>query len=93
VDKAAIDEAFANITGHLTEEDQSNLARQAAKIAVLVKTPERICAVVADIVRHYQDKVEPNGFKAQIVTFDRESCVLYKENSMRSCRPKRATLS
>jgi type I restriction enzyme R subunit len=30
-------------------------------------------------VQHYQQKVEPNGFKAQVVTFDRECCVLYKK--------------
>jgi type I restriction enzyme R subunit len=29
-------------------------------------------------VVHYQTKVEPNGFKAQVVVFDRECCVLYK---------------
>ena len=79
VDKAAIDDAFAAITGHLTEEDQSNLATQAARLAVLVKNPERVRAITADIVQHYQDKIEPNGFKAQIVTFDRESCVTYKQ--------------
>ena len=78
IDKAAIDEAFASLTGHLTEEDQSNLAKQAAKLAVLVKAPERMRRIAADIVQHYQEKVEPNGFKAQIVAFDRESCVLYK---------------
>ncbi len=78
IDKAAIDEAFANLTGHLTEEDQSNLAKQAARLAVLVKAPERVRRIAADIVQHYQEKVEPNGFKAQIVAFDRESCVQYK---------------
>jgi type I restriction enzyme R subunit len=30
-------------------------------------------------VQHYQTKVEPNGFKAQVVCFDRECCVLYKD--------------
>lgn len=35
-------------------------------------------AVVEHIVQHYQSKVEPNGFKAQVVCFDRECCVLYK---------------
>jgi len=30
------------------------------------------------IVQHFQTKVEPNGFKAQVVVFDRECCVLYK---------------
>jgi type I restriction enzyme, R subunit len=79
VDKDAIDEAFANLTGHLSEEDQANLAKQAAKMAVLVKIPERVQAIVADIVQHYYEHVEPNGFKAQIVTFDRLSCVQYKQ--------------
>lgn len=79
IDQAAIDEAFANITGHLTEEDQAELAKRAAKLAVLVKAPERVRTIVADIVQHYREKVEPNGFKGQIVTFDRESCVLYKQ--------------
>ena len=79
VDKAAIDEAFANLTGHLSEEDQANLAKRAAKMAMLVKTSERVQAIVADIVRHYKENVEPNGFKAQIVTFDRQSCLQYKQ--------------
>jgi type I site-specific restriction-modification system R (restriction) subunit len=35
-------------------------------------------SVVNHIVTHFQTKVEPNGFKAQVVTFDRECCVLYK---------------
>ncbi len=47
-------------------------------MAVLVKNPERVRAVVQHIVKHYQQKVEPNGFKAQVVVFDRECCVLYK---------------
>lgn len=79
IDKAAIDEAFAGITDELSEQDRDDLARRAAKMAVLVKNPERVQAVVRYIVQHYQQKVEPNGFKAQVVTFDRECCVLYKQ--------------
>jgi len=78
VDQAAIDEAYANLTGHLSEEDQANLAQKAAKMAVLVKAPERVRAIVGDIVQHYQEKIAPNGFKAMVVAFDREACVLYK---------------
>ena len=47
-------------------------------MAVLVKNPERVRAVVNHILKHFQTKVEPNRFKAQVVTFDRECCVLYK---------------
>jgi type I restriction enzyme, R subunit len=78
IDKAAIDEAYKAITGDLSEQDRDDLAKRAAKMAVLVKNPERVRAVVNHIVMHFQSKVEPNGFKAQVVTFDRECCVLYK---------------
>ncbi len=79
IDKAAIDEAYKEITGDLSEQDRDDLAKRAAKMAVLVKNPERVRAVVEHIVGHYQSKVEPNGFKAQVVVFDRECCVLYKK--------------
>lgn len=48
-------------------------------MAVLVKNPERIQAVVQHMVTHFQQKIEPNGFKAQVVVFDRECCILYKQ--------------
>jgi type I restriction enzyme R subunit len=79
IDKAAIDEAFSKITGELSEADRDDLAKRAAKMAVLVKNPERIEAVVNHMVKHYAAKIEPNGFKAQVVVFDRECCVLYKQ--------------
>ena len=78
IDKAAIDDAYKQITGNLSEQDRDDLAKRAAKMAVLVKNPERVRAVVNHIVKHFQTKVEPNGFKAQVVVFDRECCVLYK---------------
>ncbi|MGB6187765.1 MAG: HsdR family type I site-specific deoxyribonuclease [Aeromonas molluscorum] len=78
IDKAALDDAYRDLTGGLSDLDKDNLAKTAAKMAVLVKTPERIRKVCEDIVGHFQTKVEPNGFKGQIVTFDRESCLLFK---------------
>jgi type I restriction enzyme R subunit len=79
IDRATLDEAYKQITGNLSEQDRDDLAKRAAKMAVLVKNPERVRAVVKHIVKHYQTKVEPNGFKAQVVVFDRECCVLYKK--------------
>lgn len=78
IDKAALDAAYKDLTGGLSDLDKDNLAKTAAKMAVLVKTPERVRKICEDIVEHFQTKVEPNGFKGQIVTFDRESCLLFK---------------
>ncbi|MBZ0170230.1 type I deoxyribonuclease HsdR [Candidatus Methylomirabilis lanthanidiphila] len=79
IDKDAIDQAFKELTGGLSDLDRDQLAKTAAKMVVLVKSPERIQKICADIARHFQDKVAPGGFGAQVVTFDRESCVLYKK--------------
>ncbi len=78
INKNAIDEAYSRITNELSEQDRDDLAKRAAKMAVLIKTPTRVQAICQHIVSHFQKKVEPNGFKAQVVTFDRECCVLYK---------------
>lgn len=79
IDQAAIEEAYRELTAGLTDDDRDKLGKTAAKMAVLVKSPERIRAICADIARHFQEKVAPNGFGAQVVTFDRESCLLYKQ--------------
>ncbi len=79
INKDAIDEAYSQMTDELSELDRDDLAKRAAKMAVLIKAPARVSAICQHIVKHFQEKVEPNGFKAQVVTFDRECCVLYKK--------------
>jgi len=88
IDKDAIDEAYKNLTGGLSDLDKDQLAKTAARMAVLVKSPERIRAICADIAGHFQEKVAPNGFGAQVVTFDRESCTLYKKALDESLQPE-----
>jgi len=79
IDKEAIDEAYSRITEYLSDQDRDDLAKRAARMAVLIKAPERVKAICQHIVNHYQQRIEPNGFKAQVVTFDRECCTLYKK--------------
>jgi type I restriction enzyme, R subunit len=78
IDRAAIDEGYAELSGGLSDLDKENLAKTASRMAVLVKAPSRIKAICSDVAHHYQDKVAPNGFKAIVVTFDQECCLLYK---------------
>ena len=78
IDQEAIAEAYEDLTAGLSDEDKDKLNKAVAKMAVLVKAPQRVQAICADIVKHYEAKVAPNKFGAKIVTFDRESCVLYK---------------
>jgi type I restriction enzyme R subunit len=79
VDKDAIDAGFADLSMKLTEKDKTELVKRAAKLGRLMKAPARVAGIATDIAQHFMANVDPNGLKAQIVAYDREACVLYKE--------------
>jgi type I restriction enzyme, R subunit len=79
IDKENLDLAFNEMANDLDENDRNLLSQKAAKMSIFLKSPERISVIVNDILNHFQTHVEPQGFKAMIVTPDREACVLYKQ--------------
>jgi len=78
VNQEVVDEAFAEITKGLTNDERTELAKR-VKMEAIMKSPERIRKVCEHIARHYIEKIEPNGFKGQLVCYDRECCLLYKK--------------
>ncbi|MDR1878491.1 MAG: type I restriction endonuclease subunit R [Bacteroidales bacterium] len=79
IEKEMLDTAFNEMANDLDEEQKATLTKTAAQMSVFLKTPRRITRICEDIVDHFQSKVNPHGFKAMIVTPDREACHLYKE--------------
>lgn len=71
IDRASIAAEYQELTGGLSDLDREQLSKTAARTAVLLKTPERVERICVDIVKHFQEKVAPNGFGAQVV---RRSC-------------------
>jgi type I restriction enzyme, R subunit len=88
VDQAAINEGYKELTSGLSDEDRDLLSKTAAKMAVLLKSPERLKVVCADIAKHFQAKVAPNDFAAMVVTYDRQSCLLYKQELDKHLAPE-----
>jgi type I restriction enzyme, R subunit len=78
VNQEAIDSAFDEMTKDLTKQEKSELARR-VKLEAIMKSPDRIKKVCEHIAKHFQEKIEPNGFKGQVVCYDRECCLLYKQ--------------
>jgi type I restriction enzyme, R subunit len=79
IDKENLDIAFNELAHELNEEDRNLLSKKAANMAVFLKSPERVSTIIKDIVQHFRQRVEPEGFKAMIVAPDRFACVQYKE--------------
>ena len=79
IDEEKLDQKFEEIAGDLPDKQKTELVKKYGKKAALVKLPKRMEAVARDIVEHYKLYVEPNGFKAQVVAYDREAVASYKK--------------
>jgi type I restriction enzyme R subunit len=79
VDQEAIDDGFAELAADLDETERAILSAKAADAAHLLKASDRIEKVATDIAEHFMEKVQPNGFKGQVVVLDKEACVLMKQ--------------
>jgi type I restriction enzyme R subunit len=81
IDKDTIDKLFKDFKEEaaLSDEEADALNKKSAKMAAFLKSPERVAKIAEDISIHFKEKVAPHGFKAMIVTPDREACVQYKE--------------
>src|SRR5581483_10480786 len=89
VDKLKLEGEFAQLLEHFfdmveeegaaTQEALSKLLQRADKLMAVLKSPKRVSAITEHIATHYQENVLPMGFKALVVTPDREACALYKQ--------------
>src|SRR3989344_100531 len=79
VDEEKVDKQFEELTAGLGDKERDALAKKYGKKQAVVKLDTRMEAIARDIVEHYRLYVEPAGFKAQIVCYDREATAKYKK--------------
>ena len=74
VDQETLDEEFDILTENLSEEQKAQLSAK-INIKAIFYNPDRIQKVCEHLVKHFREKIEPNGYKGQLVCFDRECCI------------------
>jgi type I restriction enzyme R subunit len=79
IDEEKIDAQFEEMTETLSDEQKELLTKKYGRKEALIKLDRRMEAVARDIIEHYKLYVMPNGFKAQVVCYDREATAKYKE--------------
>jgi type I restriction enzyme R subunit len=79
IDESNLDEQFLDMTGDLSDEGRNELLKKYTKKSALVKLDKRVEMIARDIAEHYKLYVQPSGFKAQVVCYDREATALYKK--------------
>lgn len=78
VDKASIDSWFDKITGLLTDDQVVDLKKKFATTDQLNKAEQKVARVTWDISSHFRDTWQDTPFKAQLVTQDKATALLYK---------------
>lgn len=80
VDKEKLDREFDAMTDEagLSKNEKNELSRRVNMKAIMYN-PARIRKVCEHIAKHFKEKIEPNGYKGQVVVYDRECCLKYKE--------------
>ena len=82
IDRETLEEEFFRAVeeaGIASIEQLNQLLQKAEKLKAVLKAPKRVEAIAQHVAEHYRTNVEPRGFKAFLVTIDREACALYKE--------------
>ncbi|MGH9697840.1 MAG: type I restriction endonuclease subunit R [Candidatus Acidiferrales bacterium] len=73
-----LDAVFEREFAHLPEGEREQLKTENAKLEVILKLPKRIQMIAEDVATDFRQHVRPNGFKAMLVCYDKETCALYK---------------
>jgi type I restriction enzyme R subunit len=81
VDREVLEREFldlAELEGVSDIEELNQVLERAVTLKNLLKNRERVDKVARFVAQHFQETVEPMGYKAFLVAVDREACVLYK---------------
>jgi len=78
VDRDKLDLEFEILTESLSDTDKAELSKRVNMKAIMYDK-KRIRKVCEHIANHYKTKIEPNGYKGQVVCYDRACCLMYKE--------------
>jgi len=79
VDEAKIDSLFDTWFADVGDEQLEAIKKRGVKLADLVRHPKRIELIAFDLWNHFKSYALPDGFKAQLVAYDREAIILYKQ--------------
>jgi type I restriction enzyme R subunit len=75
----SLDGLFDEYFADRSEDEKAAIKKKFGTNRAVLEAPQRIRRVSVDILKHYREHIQPNGFKAMIVTSSRNAAILYKE--------------
>jgi type I restriction enzyme R subunit len=79
IDEAGLDERFEQEFRGLNSDEKRDLIREKVTATTLAEIDPRVDTAVEEIDSHYDEHVQPNGWKGMVVTPSRRSAAMYGE--------------
>ena len=82
VDRETLEREFLSLAqaeGVSDIEELNAILDRAVELKEIMKAPDRVDKIARYIAEHFQENVNPMGFKAFLVAVDRQACALYKQ--------------
>jgi len=88
----SLDSLFDEYFAERSDEEKAAIKKKFGTGQAVLEAPQRIRRVCMDIIKHYREHIQPNGFKAMIVTSSRNAAILYKEQLEKLEAPQSAVI-
>jgi type I restriction enzyme R subunit len=75
----SLDKLFEEYFGEYTEEEQREIKKKYGVEKAVREAPARIRWVCIDLIKHYKQRIRPDGFKAMIVVGSRHAAAIFKK--------------
>jgi type I restriction enzyme R subunit len=95
VDRETLEREFLDLAeaeGVADVEELDRVLARAVTLGNMLKNPDRMRRVAAQVAEHFTSTVEPMGYKAFLVAVDREACARYKVELDRHLPPEYSTV-
>jgi type I restriction enzyme R subunit len=87
-----LDAIFDRVFADRSDEERAAIKKKYATEASIAAAPKRVEAICLDLIDHFTRYIQPNKFKAQIVTCSREVAAVYRETLDRLNAPQSAII-
>ncbi|MBV1883881.1 MAG: HsdR family type I site-specific deoxyribonuclease [Pseudomonadales bacterium] len=75
----SLDKLFEEYFGDYSDEEQREIKKKYGVEKAVREAPARIRWVCIDLLKHYREHIQPNGFKAMIVVGSRHAVTIFKQ--------------
>jgi len=83
IEKELMNQQFESSFAGVSEKKAQYLSAKGSSLDVFMSAKARIAEIAKHIIKHYQEKIYPNGFKAMLVCHNRYQAIAYQKEFLK----------